>query len=173
MAKDCLQKWILIQQDQSLESQWGKCTKKAFHNTFSFVVWSVLVPDRFYITTGNSVISYQPLRREFIALPKFKCGHHFRQKKKNHKSLTIQVTWVPYFFSRIFISGNEGIWICVMCPNNWDNFFALIILNVFKENAYFQISSNINSNPEGMDYSVIQGSHTRKLKWSSDIFLTK
>lgn len=30
-----------------------------------------------------------------------------------------------------------------MCPNNWDNFFALIILNVFKENAYFHISSNI------------------------------
>jgi len=66
------------------------------------VVRSVLVPDRFYITTGNSVISYQSLRRELY-------GHHFRQKKTNHLRLTMQVTMVPYFFSSIFISGNEAI----------------------------------------------------------------
>lgn len=61
----------------------------------------------------------------------------------------------------------------VMCPNKEDNFFDLITSTVFKENAYFHISSSINSNPEGMDYSVIQGSDTRKLKWSSDIFFNR
>lgn len=105
-SEDCLQKWILIYQDQSLEIQWRKYTKNTFHNTFSSVVWSVLIPDRFYITAGISVISYQHLRWEFIALPKCKCGHHFRQKKKKtgHLNLAINVTWLLYFFSRIFVS---------------------------------------------------------------------
>lgn len=82
----------------------------------------------------------------------------------------------PGFFTSLpgyLFLENKGIWISVMCPNNWYNFFALTILPIFKENAYFNIYSSINSNPEGIDYLVIQGSYTRKLKRSSYIFLSK
>lgn len=75
----------------------------------------MLVPDRFYITTGSSVISNQPLRREFMALTKFKHGYDFRQKKRNHLSLAIQMTQMPFLPGYIFLEMREYEYVsCVL-----------------------------------------------------------
>lgn len=75
----------------------------------------MLVPDRFYITTGSSVISNQPLRREFSALTKFKHGYDFRQKKRNYLSLAIEVAQMPSLPGYLFLEMREYEYVpCVL-----------------------------------------------------------